>query len=214
LRIGCWNVDEVAASEFHEFVNNVSAFFFDVLLVQETGSLCSNDLDHTKHVVVAGESRTCPGLIVNSYLNKDIIECHTFDRFAAVIIRVQKVDYCFLSIYLPDVTKPRELFNDAVRDLNQFTKSVQRRFRKIVWVAGGDLNVELPSDGVCGTLLYWYFGRRSCSNGSIVGAFMGPLFLEHLVQCRTSILDPGALQFQDPIYFGLHHAFSGAGNRC
>lgn len=36
-----------------------------------------------------------------------------------------------------------------MRDLSQFMKSVQRRFRKIVWVAGGDLNVKLPSDGVC-----------------------------------------------------------------
>jgi len=89
------NVDEVAASELHEFVNNVSAFFFDMLLVQETGSLCPNDFDHTKHVVVAGESRKCSGLIVNSYLNKDIIECHTFDRFAAVIIRIQKMIIAF-----------------------------------------------------------------------------------------------------------------------
>lgn len=48
------NVDEVAASELHEFVNNVSAFFFDMLLVQETGSLCPNDFDHTKHVVSQG----------------------------------------------------------------------------------------------------------------------------------------------------------------
>jgi len=131
-----------------EFVSDLALLHFDVLAVQESGSVSDLTLHHANAVVIAADGRKSPSLILSSKVCNHIAETAVHTRFAICILTIENQNFGLVSAYLPDCMKSLDIFADAVKDLDGAMTILSNKYKHIRWMIGGDLNVEIPQDNI------------------------------------------------------------------
>ena len=111
--------------------------------------------------MISTENRKSPAVIIHSTLVNDVVHTISHDSHAAAVLLLGGIHTCYLSVYLPNISRSEDDFNNALLGIQRCMDNICVLFPHVVWIIGGDFNVELCADDC--------FVRPSSSGRAVTG---------------------------------------------
>ena len=121
----------------------------DLLLLQEKGALCANDIAESRLRFHDSSWPTCPAVLVRK--DWEIAYYKSEELFCLCVVVVNGNRLCCVSVHLPDPTKCRDKHISFDEVLDKIDDHMRIVWTKLGWthcLFGGDLNVDLGLNGV------------------------------------------------------------------